>query len=90
MFEELRLRSQMFEVLTGGDFASDNAEGNDEEDGAEGKERTMSLVPLPEELVEDLRVKLHVWADDKQNSISDNLDAPNEDTSKSSSSQSED
>src|SRR5262249_5388970 len=51
MFEELRLRAQTFEMLTGGDYAADHAEGNDEEKGAEGRERGMFLIPLPVEMV---------------------------------------
>jgi len=63
MYEELRLRAQAFEVLTGGDFASDNPEGNDEQRGAEGRESTMRLIPLPPEVTEDLRVDLQVYKD---------------------------
>lgn len=61
MFEELRLRAQTFEVLTGGDFAVDNAEGNDDRGIVERHEAELSVVPLPEEMVEELRVRLHVW-----------------------------
>lgn len=61
MFEELRLRAQTFEMLTGGDYAADHAEGNDEDKDAEGRERGMFLIPLPAEIVNDLRVQLHVW-----------------------------
>jgi len=31
MYEELRMRAQTFEILTGGDFAADHAEGQDDE-----------------------------------------------------------
>jgi len=61
MYEELRLRAQIFEVLTGGDFAADNAEGDDTKKKAEGTSEGHSLVSLPEEMVNDLRVNLHVW-----------------------------
>jgi hypothetical protein len=61
MYEELRLRAQTFEVLTGGDFAADHADGGDDTSGAEGKELGLSVVPLPPQMVDDLRVKLHVW-----------------------------
>lgn len=61
MYEELRLRAQTFEVLTGGDFAVDNAEGNDERNVAEQHGVELSVVPLPEEMVHELRVRLHVW-----------------------------
>lgn len=61
MYEELRLRAQTFEVLTGGDFAVDNAEGSDDRSVAERHGAEMSVVPLPEEMVHELRVKLNVW-----------------------------
>lgn len=61
MYEELRLRAQRFEVLTGGDVAADQVDGDDEVDEAEGNELGLRLVPLPGEMVEDLRVKLAVW-----------------------------
>jgi hypothetical protein len=62
MYEELRLRAQTFEVLTGGDFAVDNAEGNDDRSLAERHEAELSVVPLPQEMVNELRVRLHVWS----------------------------
>ena len=62
MFEELRLRSQMFEVLTGGDFSVEgNIEGRDDVPEAEGESQGISYVLLPVEMVDDLRVALHVW-----------------------------
>jgi len=61
MYEELRLRAQTFEVLTGGDFAADHADGNDDATDAEGKEMGLSVLSLPPQMVNDLRVKLHVW-----------------------------
>jgi hypothetical protein len=60
MYEELRLRAQTFEVLTGGDFAADHADGQD--DTSECKESGLSAVRLPPEMINDLRLKLHVWA----------------------------
>ncbi|MCA9599446.1 MAG: DEAD/DEAH box helicase [Myxococcales bacterium] len=57
MFEELRLRAQTFEVLTGGELAADQAEGVEEE----GEEQGLSLVTLPAEMVAELRVDLEVW-----------------------------
>jgi hypothetical protein len=60
MYEELRLRAQTFEVRTGGDFAAGHADGQDAS-GAEGKELGLSVVPLPPQMINDLRVKLHVW-----------------------------
>ena len=61
MYEELRIRAQMFEVLTGGDLAADNLEGHDSQPEAEGTEAGLSYPVLPAEMVADLRVKLHVW-----------------------------
>lgn len=62
MYEELRLRAQVFEVLTGGDVVGDDAGGDDAANGAEGTEEGLRFVTLPERLVADLRVRLHVWA----------------------------
>lgn len=62
MYEELRLRAQTFEVLTGGEFTADHADGQDDAPEAQGKEIGMAVPPLPPSMVEDLRVKLHVWA----------------------------
>lgn len=61
MYEELRLRAQTFEVLTGGDFAADHADGQDDVPQAQGKELGVVVLPLPAAMVEDLRVALHVW-----------------------------
>jgi hypothetical protein len=65
MYEELRLRAQIFEVLTGGDLATGRVEGHDDVKSAEGKELDIDFVPLPEKMVTDLRVKLHVWEQGK-------------------------
>jgi hypothetical protein len=61
MYEELRLRAQTFEVLTGGDFTADHADGQDDTTGLQGEESGLSAVPLPPEMINELRVKLHVW-----------------------------
>lgn len=61
MFDELRMRAQTFEVLTGGDLAATNPD--DDQQDAEGQEATLTLHPLPPEMVEDLRTRLHVWSD---------------------------
>lgn len=65
MYEELRLRSQVFEVLTGGELAPDAASGKPSDDDAgeedEGSERAQGLVVLPEAMIEELRVDLRVW-----------------------------
>jgi hypothetical protein len=61
MYEELRLRAQAFEVLTGGDFAGDDPEGRDDGADAEGRELRARLVPLPDGMMDDLRVRLQVY-----------------------------
>ena len=61
MYEELRIRAQTFEVLTGGDFAADHADGYDDGSKAEGEELGISALPLPAQMIDDLRVKLQVW-----------------------------
>jgi hypothetical protein len=61
MYEELRLRAQTFEVLTGGEFAADHADGQDDIAQPQGKELGISVLPLPQQLIEHLRVKLQVW-----------------------------
>jgi hypothetical protein len=64
MYEELRLRAQTFEVLTGGDLTADNVEGIDEAEASEGKESGLRFASLPTAMVSDLRVKLHVWEEE--------------------------
>ncbi len=65
MYEELRLRSQVFEVLTGGELAPDASNGkpDDDEPGAEdeGSVKAEGLVVLPEAMIDELRVDLRVW-----------------------------
>lgn len=62
MFEELRMRAQLFEVMTGGDIArEDDVGGSDESTASEGEALDRRFVTLPETMVEDLRVKLAVW-----------------------------
>lgn len=65
MYGELRLRAQTFEVLTGGDVAADgeNREGRDDMGGAEGSCQRVAMVPLPERMLRELRVNLHVWSE---------------------------
>jgi hypothetical protein len=75
MFEELRLRAQVFEVMTGGDMARDEASGSDEIDDTkpaqageelrtpEGEPPARDYLLLPDPLVEEMRVKLHVWSE---------------------------
>lgn len=63
MFEESRLCSQMFEVLTDGEVSADDAEGGNDVDASEGVEDGIRLAALPSCMVEELRVRLHVWED---------------------------
>ena len=63
MYEELRLRAQTFEVLTGGDLTADDAEGYDDHKKAEGEEAGLRFVALPDSMVDAMRVHLHVWKD---------------------------
>jgi hypothetical protein len=62
MYEELRLRSQVFEVLTGGEVSADNLEGRDDVEDAEGQDTGLRVCVLPDEVIGDLRVKLNVGA----------------------------
>lgn len=68
MYEELRLRAQTFEVLTGGDLAADNAEGYDDQNHPEGRDTGLRFVPLPGSMVDDLRVNLQVWSESDNSS----------------------
>jgi hypothetical protein len=61
MYEELRIRAQTFEVLTGGDFAADHSDGYDDGSKPEGEELGITVLPLPPQMIDDLRVKLQVW-----------------------------
>ena len=61
MYEELRLRAQTFEVLTGGEFAADHADDQEEKRSAEGEKMNAAALPLPPSMIDHLRVKLHVW-----------------------------
>jgi len=62
-FEELRLRAQTFEVLTGGDFTADHVDTDDGTDDSTSGTALAGLVSLPTEMVTDLRVKLEVFTD---------------------------
>jgi len=63
-FEELRLRAQTFEVLTGGDFTADHVDTDEVTPISAISHGTVGLVTLPENLVADLRVKLEVFRPD--------------------------
>lgn len=62
VYEELRLRAQTFEVLTGGDVVADDASATDDHATAEGEELGMTFVALPEAMADELRVELRVEA----------------------------
>jgi len=70
MFEELRMRAQTFEVLTGGDVTSDShndksvdVSGADDQASAEGTDQHLHLKTLPPEMLNDLRAQLQVWGE---------------------------
>lgn len=65
MYEELRLRAQTFEVLTGGDLVVDS-EGSDTCAEAGDQEAGLRFVPLPDAMIEAMRVQLHVWREEEQ------------------------
>lgn len=80
MFEELRMRAQTFEVLTGGDVASDggrdkadDVSGADDEKTSEGREQSLHLKSLPPGMLRDLRATLHVWIDTSEETGTDQL-----------------
>jgi hypothetical protein len=75
MYEELRLRAQTFEVLTGGDLAVDDAEGLDDHKKSEGQESGLRFVALPDDMIDQMRVSLHVWID-KSHDVSKESGAP--------------
>ncbi len=64
MYAELRIRAQIFEVLTGGDVTADDVTGSDE-GGAEAQGKPadagLPIVSLPPAMIEALRVKLEVY-----------------------------
>jgi hypothetical protein len=61
MYEELRLRAQTFEVLTGGEFAADHADVQEENAPAQVEKIGTAVLPLPQLMIDHLRVKLQVW-----------------------------
>ncbi len=63
MYEELRLCAQTFEVLTGGDLVVDESGDADDQDHPEGEESGLRFIPLPDSMVESLRVTLNVWSE---------------------------
>ena len=63
MYEELRIRAQTFEVLTGGDLTADEVKGDDDQQHADGQETGLRFVPLPDSMIVAMRVNLHVWTE---------------------------
>jgi len=64
MFERLRTRAQVFDILTGGDPTADQESGAFWLDPAsEGEDDGTSFVPLPRQMLDDLRVNLAVRID---------------------------
>lgn len=61
MFERLRTRAQVFDILTGGDPTADQDSGVFWLDpDSEGEDDGTSFVPLPKQMLDDLRVNLAV------------------------------
>jgi superfamily II DNA/RNA helicase len=61
MFERLRTRAQVFDILTGGDPTADQETGSFWLDpDSEGEDDGSSFVPLPRQMLDDLRVDLSV------------------------------
>jgi hypothetical protein len=64
MFERLRTRAQVFDILTGGDPTADQELGAFWLDpDTEGEDDGTSFVPLPRQMLDDLRVDLAVRID---------------------------
>ena len=64
MFERLRTRAQVFDILTGGDPTADQESGAFWLDpDSEGEDDATSFVPLPRQILDDLRVNLAVRID---------------------------
>jgi superfamily II DNA/RNA helicase len=62
IYEAMRTRAQTFEVLTGGDLASDLPVDQDvtDSEGKDSKSPESALVQIPEQVIKDLRVTLSV------------------------------
>jgi hypothetical protein len=61
MFERLRTRAQVFDILTGGDPTADQESGSSWlNPDSEGEDDGASFVPLPRQMLDDLRVDLAV------------------------------
>jgi hypothetical protein len=61
MYETLRTRAQVFEILTGGNPTADReTEASWLDPDSEGEAGSSSFVALPRQMLEDLRVDLSV------------------------------
>jgi hypothetical protein len=60
IYEEVRVRAQTFEVLTGGSFAADHSEGAVDGKDDEGERSSVGTLPLPATMLDQLRVRLDV------------------------------
>jgi hypothetical protein len=61
MFDSLRTRAQVFEILTGGDPTADRDEDNPwTASDDEGTDPVLKFVPLPQEMLDELKVDLGV------------------------------
>ena len=61
MFDVLRTRAQIFEILTGGDPTADRDEDNPwTTSDNEGTDPMLTFVPLPQEMLDELKVDLSV------------------------------
>jgi Helicase conserved C-terminal domain len=64
MFEKLRTRAQVFDILTGGDPTADQESGSFWLDpDSEGEDDSATFVPLPRQMLDDLRVDLAISVD---------------------------
>ena len=64
MFDRLRTRAQVFDILTGGDPTADQESGDFWLDpDSEGEDDETSFIPLPRQMLDDLRVDLAVRID---------------------------
>ena len=63
MFEALRTRAQVFDILTGGDPTADRVDQNDwAKADDEGMDPGLTFVPLPQEMLDALKVDLGIIA----------------------------
>lgn len=61
MFDALQTRAQIFEILTGGDPTADRDEENPwTTSDDEGTDPVLTFVPLPQEMLDELKVDLSV------------------------------